>query len=64
MTTTKTTTETVTIVTRHGVSLRRSQEGSKVLWQAEGADPERCYWYSTARQAAAVSNCSDRMVLL
>lgn len=62
MNTTKTATETVTIVTRHGVSLRRSQKGSTVLWQAESADPVWGYWHPTARQAAARSNATDRVI--
>jgi len=42
--------------------MRRRQRGSEVIWQAADASPDWGYWYSTARQAAAESNSSDRVI--
>lgn len=52
---------TDTTVSYRGHQLRRRTRGSEVLWQSADADPTWGYWYSTARQAAAESNASDRV---
>lgn len=61
------------IVVRRGLTLRRRvstvlgarrQPRTEILWQAATASPDYGYWYSTARQAAAESNASDRVVSL
>lgn len=57
------------VVTVNGVRLVRHEErgprgGRRYLYQAETASRSWGYWYSSARQAAALSNASDRVVSL
>lgn len=49
------------IVIYHGHKLRRRQRGNEVLWQSADVSADWGYWYSTARQASAESNASDRI---
>jgi hypothetical protein len=60
--TTTTQTEQTTLVMVRGAQMRRRQRGAEVIWQAASADPTWGYWYSTARQARAGSNASDRVL--